>query len=115
VTFPSAAYKDLESSLLRLRFTEDPAHELNLLRNLTILDEAQTVPEIFPALRGAIYERRGDRQCHFCVLSSAQPALIREAPGMASVPQFCRPFLAAPPVWQNTKNPTVFSGGSLIK
>jgi predicted AAA+ superfamily ATPase len=75
--FPSAAYKDLESPLLRLRFAEDPAHELNQLHDLTILDEAQTVPEIFPALRGAIDERRGARQCHFCVLGSAQPTLIR--------------------------------------
>lgn len=75
--FPSAAYKDLESPLLRLRFVEDPTHELNQLDEMTILDEAQTVPEVFPALRGAIDERRSDRRCHFCVLGSAQPALIR--------------------------------------
>ena len=75
--FPSAAYKDLESPMLRLRFAEDPAHELNQLGDFTILDEAQTVPEVFPALRGAIDERRGDRRCHFCILGSAQPALIR--------------------------------------
>lgn len=75
--FPSAAYKDLESPLLRLRFAEDPTHELNQLGDLTILDEAQTVPEVFPALRGAIDERRGDRRCHFCILGSAQPALVR--------------------------------------
>lgn len=75
--FPSAAYKDLESPLLRQRFAEDSAHELKQLGDLTILDEAQTVPEVFPALRGAIDERRSDRLCHFCVLGSAQPALIR--------------------------------------
>ena len=75
--FPSAAYKDLESPLVRLRFAEDPAHELKQLGELAILDEAQTVPEVFPALRGAIDERRGDRRCHICVLGSAQPALIR--------------------------------------
>lgn len=75
--FPLAAYKDLESPLLRLRFGEDPAHELNQLGDLTILDEAQSVPEVFPALRGAIDERRNDRRCHFCILGSAQPALIR--------------------------------------
>jgi predicted AAA+ superfamily ATPase len=75
--FPSAAYKDLESPLVRLRFAEDPAHELNQLGDLTILDEAQTVPEVFPALRGAIDARRGDRRCHYCILGSAQPALIR--------------------------------------
>jgi len=49
--FPSAAYKDLESPLLRLRFAEDPAHELKHLGDFSILDEAQTVPEVFPALR----------------------------------------------------------------
>jgi predicted AAA+ superfamily ATPase len=75
--FPSAAYKDLESPLLRLRFAEDPAHELSQLDEMTILDEAQTVPEVFPALRGAIDDRRSDRRCHFCVLGSAQPILIR--------------------------------------
>lgn len=75
--FPSAAYKDLESPLVRLRFSEDPTHELNQLGDMTILDEAQTVPEVFPALRGAIDARRDDRQCHFCILGSAQPALIQ--------------------------------------
>ena len=50
---------------------------MNQLGDLTILDEAQTVPEVFLALRGAIDERRSDRRCHFCILGSAQPALIR--------------------------------------
>ena len=44
---------------------------------MTILDEAQTVPTLFSALRGAIDSRREDRRCHFCILGSAQPALIR--------------------------------------
>jgi hypothetical protein len=76
--FPFAAYKDLESPLVRLRFAEDAAYELKQLGDLAILDEAQTVPEVFTALRGAIDDRREDRRCHFCVLGSAQPALIRE-------------------------------------
>lgn len=75
--FPFAAYKDLESPLVRLRFAEDAAYELKQLGDLAILDEAQTVPEVFTALRGAIDDRREDRRCHFCVLGSAQPALIR--------------------------------------
>ncbi len=62
---------------MNLRFTEDPAHELGLLGGMTILDEAQTVPSIFSALRGAIDSLRHDRKCHFCILGSAQPALIR--------------------------------------
>jgi predicted AAA+ superfamily ATPase len=44
---------------------------------MTILDVAQTVPTLFSALRGAIDSRRDDRRCHFCILGSAQPALIR--------------------------------------
>lgn len=74
--FSEAAYKDLESPLVRQRFAEDPAHELGQLGAMTILDEAQAVRELFPALRGAIDARRGDGQCHFCILGSAQPALI---------------------------------------
>ncbi len=50
-SFPEASYKDVESPLVHLRFTEDPAHELELLGNMTILDEAQTVPSLFSALR----------------------------------------------------------------
>jgi len=76
-SFPDASYKDVESPLVHLRFTEDPAHELEFLKDMTILDEAQTVPSLFSALRGAIDSRRGDRKCHFCILGSAQPALIR--------------------------------------
>ena len=76
-SFPSAGYKDIESPLLRIRYSEDPAHELNQLGDLTILDEAQAVPALFPALRGAIDARRDDRQCHFCILGSAQPTLIQ--------------------------------------
>lgn len=75
--FPSADYKDLESPMVRLRFAEDPSHELRQLGAMTILDEAQSVPALFPALRGAIDARRSDRQCHFCILGSAQPALIQ--------------------------------------
>ena len=76
-TFPNAAYKDLESPMVRLRFSEDPAHEVSQLGEMTILDEAQAVPEIFAALRGEIDKRRDDRKCHFCILGSAQPALVR--------------------------------------
>jgi predicted AAA+ superfamily ATPase len=76
-SFPSAEYKDIESPLVRIRYSTDPTHELNQLGAMTILDEAQTVPALFPALRGAIDARRDDRRCHFCILGSAQPALIQ--------------------------------------
>jgi uncharacterized protein len=76
-TFPGAAYKDIESPMVRMRFSEDPAHEISRLGDMAILDEAQAVPEIFAALRGEIDKRRGDGKCHFCILGSAQPALVR--------------------------------------
>lgn len=76
-SFPEAVYRDLESPLVRLRFSEDPAHEVSQLGGLTILDEAQSVPQIFAALRGEIDARRSDRTCHFYILGSAQPALVR--------------------------------------
>ncbi|NBU71020.1 MAG: ATP-binding protein [Bacteroidetes bacterium] len=76
-TFPQAEYVDLESPLIRARFLEDPAHELARLGRMTILDEAQMVPDLFAALRGEIDRRRKERKCHFCLLGSAQPALIR--------------------------------------
>lgn len=43
-----------------------------------ILDEAQIVPELFPALRGAIDANRG-RRGRFLLLGSAQPDLVRGA------------------------------------
>ena len=76
-TFPQAGYKDIESPMVRLRFSEDPAHEVSRLGEMAILDEAQAVPEIFAALRGEIDKLRGDGKCHFCILGSAQPALVQ--------------------------------------
>ena len=76
-TFPGAAYKDIELPMVRMRFSEDPAHEVSRLGDMAILDEAQAVPEIFAALRGEIDKRRGDGKCHFCILGSAQPDLVR--------------------------------------
>lgn len=74
--FPGADYRDLESPLVKGRFSEDPAHEVSRLGEMTILDEAQGVPEIFAALRGEIDRRRSDGKCHFCILGSAQPELV---------------------------------------
>jgi predicted AAA+ superfamily ATPase len=51
-TFPDAEYLDLESPMVRLRFAEDPSHEIARLGKVTILDEAQIVPDVFAALRG---------------------------------------------------------------
>jgi hypothetical protein len=62
---------------LRDLFTADPRFQLDEreLRGL-ILDEAQSVPTLFAALRGAIDADRG-RRGRFLLLGSAQPDLIR--------------------------------------
>ena len=77
--FAGHAYVDLEDPRTREAWTEDPRFQLDSHagRGL-ILDEAQAVPEIFAALRGAIDARR-DVRGRFIVLGSAQPALVRGA------------------------------------
>ena len=77
--FADHAYVDLEDPRTREAWTEDPRFQLDSHagRGL-ILDEAQAVPELFAALRGAIDARR-DVRGRFIVLGSAQPALVRGA------------------------------------
>lgn len=75
--FPDATYRDMESPMVRMRFGEDPAHEVSLVGGMAILDEAQAVPGVFAALRGESDKRRSDGGCHFCILGSAQPDLVR--------------------------------------
>lgn len=75
--FPGHAYVDLEDPRTAQRFRDDARYALDALPpGGAILDEAQAVPELFAALRGAIdAERR--RAGRYLVLGSAQPALIR--------------------------------------
>lgn len=47
-------------------------------RELVVLDETQSAPDIFPRLRGAIDEQR-DRNGRFLLLGSVSPALTRNA------------------------------------
>lgn len=76
-TFPRLPYCDLEAPQLRELFTADPGFQLaERERRGLILDEAQTVPAVFPALRGLIDAERG-RRSRFLLLGSAQPALVR--------------------------------------
>ena len=75
--FPDHAYLDLEDPLTAQRFVEDPrvALDASAGRGL-VIDEAQAVPTVFAALRGAIDADR--RRCgRFIVLGSAQPTLVR--------------------------------------
>ena len=68
------AYYDLEQEAYRLRLDL----EWNRLvegRPLIVLDEAQTWPELFPRLRGAI-DRHRRRKGRFLLLGSVSPSLM---------------------------------------
>ncbi len=76
-TFPRLPYVDLEEPRSRERFQDDPAFQLERYATApVILDEAQAVPELFAALRGAI-DRQAQKPGRFLLLGSAQPSLIR--------------------------------------
>lgn len=75
--FPRARYVDLEAPANRDWFAADPRHALDAIEAATvILDEAQAVPALFSALRGAIDEA-GRRRRRYVLLGSAQPSLVR--------------------------------------
>lgn len=76
-TFPKLPYLDLEEPKLRELFTADPSFQLEArAQRGAILDEAQSVPTLFPALRGIIDAERS-RKGRFLLLGSVQPALVR--------------------------------------
>ena len=75
--FPAHRYFDLEDPLTADRFRRDARFELDAADGAgLVLDEAQAVPAVFAALRGAVDARRSDFG-RFVVLGSAQPALVR--------------------------------------
>lgn len=77
LAFPRARYVDLEAPANQDWFAADPRHALDAIDASTIiLDEAQAVPGLFAALRGAIDEPRPRRK-RFVLLGSAQPSLVR--------------------------------------
>jgi len=68
------AYFDLEQESERLRLDLEWNRRVNG-RDLVILDEAQSWPEVFPRLRGAIDEDR-KRTGRFLLLGSVSPSLM---------------------------------------
>lgn len=108
-TFPSHRYLDLEDPRTAERFRHDARFELEAAGDDgLILDEAQAVPAVFAALRGAVDAQRA-RHGRFVVLGSAQPALVRgvseSLAGRAAVVEL-DPLMAheaakdaAPPAW----------------
>jgi predicted AAA+ superfamily ATPase len=77
-TFPHLPYCDLEEPSLRQLFTDDPTFQIERrARPALILDEAQSVPDVFASLRGVIDKQRSTKG-RFLLLGSAQPALVRQ-------------------------------------
>lgn len=76
--FPAHRYLDLEDPRTADRFRADARFELDAAVSGPglILDEAQAVPAVFAALRGAVDAARSSNG-RFVVLGSAQPALVR--------------------------------------
>ena len=76
--FSDFTYLDLEDPATRALFAEDPRFQLDARQSKgLILDEAQRLPIVFDALRGAIDADR-QRMGRFVILGSAQPALVRQ-------------------------------------
>jgi uncharacterized protein len=76
-TFRGFPYVDLEEPRLRALFRDDPTFQIETRATPSIiLDEAQSVPEVFAALRGVIDQRRR-APGRFILLGSAQPSLVR--------------------------------------
>lgn len=78
-TFANYTYLDLEDPGTYDLFAEDPRFQLDA-RSSTgglILDEAQRLPALFDALRGAIDAER-QRMGRFIILGSSQPTLVRQ-------------------------------------
>lgn len=69
-------YFDLEQEADRLRLDLE-WHTLVRGRELVVLDEAQSWPEVFPLLRGAI-DRERSRKGRFLLLGSVSPSLMFE-------------------------------------
>lgn len=74
--FGGFRYVDLEDPRTAQRYRDDARFELDAAGDGLILDEAQAVPSVFAALRGAVDARRRSVG-RYVVLGSAQPALVR--------------------------------------
>ena len=76
--FASHTYLDLEDPATHALFAEDPRFQLDARRSQgLVLDEAQRLPALFDALRGAIDAER-QQMGRFVILGSAQPTLVRQ-------------------------------------
>lgn len=77
LAFRGSPYVDLEEPRLRALFRDDPTFQIeSRVKPSLILDEAQSVPEVFSALRGII-DAHSRIMGRFILLGSAQPSLVR--------------------------------------
>lgn len=76
-----ATYLDLELDSDRAALAEPELYLARQKDRLTVLDEVQRVPELFPVLRSLVDQRirAGERAGQFLVLGSATPALLRQS------------------------------------
>lgn len=74
---PSTHWFDLHNYLHRSQLEDNPLGVLGPLRGLVILDEVQTLPELFPLLR--VLADRPEQPARFLLLGSASPHLIRHS------------------------------------
>ena len=72
---PDAPFFDLEKRLDFERIHHDPDFFLSQHKKPIVIDEAQTLPELFPALRVAIDEHR-DQNGRFLISGSSSPRLL---------------------------------------
>ena len=70
----AGAYFDLESQV-DLRRLANPEMVLGSLTGLVVIDEIQTLPSLFPALR--VLVDRPSNACRFLILGSASPQVVR--------------------------------------
>lgn len=76
-TFAATATFDLDRSADRAALGAAPELTLQPLEGLVVIDEAQQLPGLFPALR--VLADRRDRPARFLLLGSASPELVRGA------------------------------------
>jgi uncharacterized protein len=77
----TSSYLDLERPSDRAKLADAELFLGKQARKLTVLDEVQRLPELFPVLRSLVDERirAGDKVGQFLVLGSASPELIRQS------------------------------------
>lgn len=73
---PNTHWFDLENYLHRSRLEDNPSGTLASLRGRVVLDEVQTLPDLFPCLR--VLADRPEAPARFLLLGSASPRLLKQ-------------------------------------